>query len=85
MFMIVDCVARLGVHPVEQNHNLTDIMVGLDDGNRRIMWWWKASVDADVLIGLNGAGVHVLRHECPTWGCRLSPARYCQDFEFMGM
>ena len=85
MFMITDRVARLGVPPVEQNHNLTDIMVGLDDGDRRIMWWWEASVDADVLMGLNGTGVHILRLEYATWGCRLSPAQYCEDFEFVGM
>ena len=53
LFMIADCVARLGIYVNEQTHNTTDIMLGRGDGDRRIMWWWETVEAVDTLLLLS--------------------------------
>lgn len=55
LFVIMDCVARMGVPTVEQTHNITDMLTSQGDDDRRILWWWEA-VDAIELMLLMKEG-----------------------------
>lgn len=45
LFILMDCVSRMGVPVNEQNHNITDVMMSQGSGDQRIQWWWE-TVDA---------------------------------------
>jgi hypothetical protein len=62
VFMIGDCVARLGVPGAEQNHNITDIMMGIGDGDHRISWWWEVVDVVETLLLLTEVTREKLLH-----------------------
>ncbi|KAG4438014.1 hypothetical protein IFR05_006515 [Cadophora sp. M221] len=49
LFIIMDCVSRMGVPVNEQDHNITDIMMSQGSDDLRIRWWWE-TVDAVEII-----------------------------------
>lgn len=55
LFIIMDCIARMGVPTVEQIHNITDIITSRGDDDRRISWWWEAVDAVEIMLLLKEA------------------------------
>ena len=77
LFMIMDCVAQLGMYFNDQTHNTTDIIVRRGDGDCRIMWWWEAAEAVEIQLLLSKETrqriLHVLSAELVETQSRRDP------------
>ncbi|KAK0121626.1 hypothetical protein ONS95_009914 [Cadophora gregata] len=50
LFIIMDCLARMGVPQHEMDNNASDMIICRGPGDHRIIWWWEAVDVVEIML-----------------------------------